>query len=328
MPFRLPLALQANGPGPTGPGGVPPLLEDPVVRAVSQWLRTSSRCWHELLESEPTAPGSAGSMKLELCVVLHEHGGTANLLLTVADRARAVMAAQQALTVRGGIPAGAALTLANVIVAAMAENNSTLMRGVHRALAALRGVGSEEGPPLHALVLRVSLRPLQHLAANDAVGTAWFRTTHANALVVLRGRVILMDPAAPSPLPGLVTALREALATQSDVLVLVHFADRWAPAAGLALCTLGAAVLALSAVVNEDFLLDDAAVTRLVQWVHDRHHWLLRTLVGAVVRRRAPPSGTPRSAHSVPVPVPAPHPHPHPHPSLSSPLTPFPPSQP
>lgn len=284
MPYRVPRALQFVAETDTPP---PPTLQDPAIRHASEELRKNSDLWHALVDADPGLGPSAGSLKLELCVIILEGGG-ATVLQSKADMVAATVEAQRKLTRTHGIPAGAAVRLAHGIMTTMADANTVVLRGLHHAMAAISGAAEYAAAPRRAIqsfVLRVSLRPLVHLAANDAVGTVWFRSTHANALVLMPGRVVLVDPAAPAPLGAVVAALRAVLGPVGDLdaaAFLTHANPYWSPVADLSLCTLGAAVLVLCILANADLITDGQALTNLVTWVHTRQHWFLRAFAAAV----------------------------------------------
>lgn len=268
-------------------------LQDPRTRAVSTALRTEPALWRALV----VGTGSAGCLALELIMVLHTDG-SASVLLTPTDMAAVAADATRHLVLKQGIPPGAAMTLARSAVCIMAASNQSTMASLARVVTSMREVARMEEDagshhphhrPVHSMVLRLSLRSVNDMAANDAMGTAWFRSSHANALVVFGDRAVLLDPAAPRPLAAILLCLRTAL-ERFHVPLLTHGVDHWSPVADLSLCTLGAGVMALMVLANASHIHDENAVNTLVTWVHSRQHWLLRALVTAACTQLNPTS--------------------------------------
>ena len=155
--------------------------------------------------------------------------------------------------------------------------------GVLRAIAGHAGHGG--------MVVRLSLRPLAALTIDAAhqLDSPWpefrlrFANTHANALIVRPGRVVLVEPTLAAPLPSMATLMLR-LAPQAEVLT-VH-APAHGPAADLPLCTVTAAVVALAILANMDTCHSGSSsqtnAQNISDWAHDHMHWFLRLLGAAV----------------------------------------------
>jgi hypothetical protein len=272
-------------------------LQDPRTRAVSAALRTDPALWRALVMGSDPDVGSAGCLALELIMVLLTDG-SASVLRSPTDMAAVAADATRHLVLKQGIPPGAAMTLARSAVCIMAASNQSTLASLARVLTSMRepaapraaddgGHAHGHHRPVHSMVLRLSLRSVNDMAANDAMGTAWFRSSHANALVVFGDRAVLLDPAAPRPLPAIFLCLHTAL-ERLRVPLLTHAVDHWSPVADLSLCTLGAGVMALMVLANASHMHDETAVNTLVTWVHSRQHWLLRALVTAACTQLNP----------------------------------------
>lgn len=243
-------------------------------------LRADAPLWHKLV-AEPTV---AGSFALELCVVvdLHNRGH----VVLQADSGRSVMLQAQVVLVKQGVAPGTATTMAGALVKSLLEKNIVVARAARRVCQTAGALPGDPPGPVSALVCRVSVRPLQHLGGNGDTGTSWFRTTHANCLIVLPGhRALLGEPAAPAPCDNVRLAVAKVLGLAVDQVWPTR-AETWAPIADLSLCTLGAAVLGLCMLKNLPKLSHPEALGELTAWVHGNQHWLLRLLLRAIVMQQ------------------------------------------
>lgn len=243
---------------------------DPPLPDVAQQLRSNPALWHALVPGAPTV--HAGSFALELGIVLFADGNGS--VLEAADaRAASIIQGTRALQQEGMAPARAA-ALATEMTRSLTVQNAAVIRGIHR-------MGDQHA--VQSLVMRVSIRPLRHLAGNAHSGATWFRSTHANVFIVTRTACFLLEPVAPSVLPAVHDAVCRALPPNAPI-VYDSAADAWAPVADLSLCTQTAAVLALCVLANLHAIHSRHTLQECVRWVRDNQHWFLRLLQRAITR--------------------------------------------
>ncbi len=254
---------------------------DSMGRAAAS-LRLYDGAWRALTRkvglSEAT---SAGSFAKELVAVVDMHG-TLNLLETKADARALFLLVQQTLCTRHGMLQGRAAVVARDIVRPMAHRNVSALSAIHQVLAA-----ETSGLCITTLVLRISIRSVKQMGAGEE--EAWFRNTHANALIVHPGHMILVEPSFPTPMPSLVNKLAEVF----RIMPMCTHSTGVAPVTNLALCTLSAAVLTLCLLANPDVTQTQAGLSALTQWVHRHQHWLLRRLTASVLSDSCSPLPAP-----------------------------------
>jgi hypothetical protein len=270
-------------------------------------LRNRPEAWHKLVAGAaavgqtPLGP-QVGSLALALWVIL-DGEGRAFVCGCQGNTAVARGVVARALVTAGGLDPGAAHARATVLTATVQEHNAPILRAAYRVVSgtASGSGGGCPGPPAGdlTLVARVALLPLWDVMPGPT--SAWFRTSHANALVARRGAVVVVEPSAPAsaaPTGALLAAIRAAIGMGPGTAVVGAAGARWAPIADLALCTLGVGVLALTLVANVNeveaaeavappqqprpWQPDAGRLTALVNWVHAHQHWLLRLLCRAL----------------------------------------------
>ena len=247
---------------------------DANMQAAARILRQYDGAWTSLTLrcGLAAAGGLAGSFAREL-VVLMDTRGVPTVMDSLDSAMQAIQQLQVVLNTHRGMGSGRAHIAATDLVCAMAEGNRAILRAARRVLH-----GAVDVPSVDALVVRVSLRSMNAMGAGSE--HAWFRCTHANALLMRRGSCVLIEPMAPSPMPVIVRFLQQTL---SPGTMLCTQGDHWAPVSNLALCTLGAAVLTLCLLKNDALAQTPQGVHAITQWVYMHQHWLLRRLVADIL---------------------------------------------
>ena len=128
--------------------------------------------------------------------------------------------------------------------------------------------------------MRVVIKHLNTVRVTMKNTQVWFPVAHANAVVVdgTRQVVFVLEPALHRVLPGVHEAMRRvgfALGVHFTLLGSRALTD--SPVVDLPVCTLAAAVQALTVLFNPPR--DQDTLDALVVWVHDHQHWLIRVLV-------------------------------------------------
>jgi hypothetical protein len=244
---------------------------DASMHAASISLRLYNGVWNALVRDvglDPTAV--VGSFAKELCVLLDSREPP-SMLETADSAVRVIQKLQHTLVTQKGMPAGRANVAAKDLVHCMVKSNVALLRAASATLAASAASASASA----CMVVRVSIRSLDASAIGAGEDRAWFRCTHANVLIVRPGRVTIVEPMASAPLSKVVDAVRRVL---NPGITLETRSRHWAPLANLALCTLGAAVLTLTLLVNPELADTQDGITQVTHWVFANQHWLMRGL--------------------------------------------------